>query len=302
MTKRTSPRLASFRYFLVYLLTLGVATTLLVDPSQLWAWTLAAVLGVGFGIHVHRISQRWLEAMNADLEELGDRPIPEEVEEGTGRLLEAGFDGPQWWVDRDQIGATLLSPNGSISAVVAAGDEHTGPILRTKWEGAELQTSRGLAIPFLPNGYVQNLADVDLPALLTAHDEAAEALSRVYGEPIQRDELTLGSLNDARRRRRDVFQMRRYRQTAKFLAIWYQGGYHDRVVKQLGLTTPAWDAWILTLVGWFIPVGIWVYFLADGSSEDLPIVFSATILFGAVATAATLSLRRRRRFSQGAGR
>ena len=96
--------------------------------------------------------------------------------------------------------------------------------------------------------------------------------------------------------------MRRYRRTAKFLAIWYQGGYHDRVVKQLGLTTPAWAAWILTLVGWFIPVGIWVYFLADGSSEDLPIVFSATILFGAVATAATLSLRRRRRFSQGAGR
>lgn len=206
MTKRTSTRLALFRYFLVYVLTLGVATTLLVNPSQLWAWALAAVLGVGFGIHVHRTSQRWLEAMNADLEELGDRPIPEEAEGEVRRLLEAGFDGPQWWVHRGQIGATLLSPDGSISAVVAAGDEHTGPILRTKWEDAELQTSRGLAIPVLPNGYVQNLADVDLPALLTAHDEAAEALSRVYGEPIQRDELTLGSLNDARRRRRMSFR------------------------------------------------------------------------------------------------
>ena len=184
-----------------------------------------------------------------------------------------------------------------MSAVVAAGDEHTGPILRTKWEDAELQTSRSLAIPVLPNGNVQNLTDVDLPALLAAHDEAAEALSRVYGKPVQRDELTLGSLNDALRRRRDVFQMRRYPQTAKVLAIWYHGAYHDRVVKQLGLTTPAWAAWILTLVGWFIPVGIWVYFLVDGSAEDLSIFLSAMILFGAVAIAATLSFRKRRRFS-----
>ena len=297
MTKRTSTRFPSFRYFVVYILTVGVATTLLVDPSQLWAWTLAAVLGVGFGIHVHRTSQRWLEAMNADLEELGDRPIPEEVEEGAGRLLEAGFDGPLWWVYQGQIGATLLSPDGSITARVAAGEERIGPLLRTTWEDADLQTSRGLAIPVRPNGYVQNLTDVDLPALLTTHDEAAEVLSRVYGEPVQRDELTLRSLNDALRHRRGVFQMRRYRQTAKFLAIWYHGAYHDRVVKQLGLTTPAWAAWILTLVGWFIPVGIWVYFLVDGSAEDLSIFLSAMILFGAVAIAATLSFRKRRRFS-----
>lgn len=76
MKARSARLLFKFRYYFFYILVLGLVAIVLRDPGQTWGWVLLGVLTVAFGIHVHRSSQRWLDALGVEAHELTGQPIP----------------------------------------------------------------------------------------------------------------------------------------------------------------------------------------------------------------------------------
>lgn len=296
MANLTSSRRASLRYNAIYYLTAGTALVLVFRPAALLGWAFACILLIGFAVGVHRTAKRWMNSLGMDARPLGTQATPPDLAEIVGELRQAGFNNPLWWVRGDEIGATLVTADGTTQARVVTGQEHHGLLLSTSWNDAGLRTSRGLAFPLHPHEYSQNLADADLAELLDVHNEAVEVLSRQYGPPKQQSEATLAALNDLQDKRKRAFERRRYRQTVRTMANWYTNGYRGRLVRQLGLTTPGWFAWTISVLIW-CPVAVaWILYATDPSFNDLPLMLSGTVLVGGLGIASTYALFRRHRF------
>lgn len=280
---------------------LGLFAIVLRDPGQTWGWVLLGVLTVAFGLHVHRSSQRWLDALGVEAAELTGQPIPWDVEQDAGRLRGFGFGAPVWWSYGDRVVSLLVSKDGSTVASESSDDDGRGPTLTTVWKDARLSTSRGRSIPFSSSEYAQNLPDLELSELLDAHDEAVRLLSNAHGTPTRRTQITVEDANHSQRQRRETLRERRYRHTAKVLTSWYLGTYNRRLDSQVMAKAKPWQirielASVVLLL--LIAIAAWVAYFTDDSFEagDWPLPLAMTLLFGAISIRSLKTLRERRRF------
>jgi len=301
--KAKSARL-QFRFlsYFFYILVFVLLAIVLRDPGQTWGWAMLGALTVAFGIHVHRSSQRWLEALGIEAHELTGQPIPWDLEQASGRLHGFGFGVPVLWTYGDRVVSMLISKDGSTVASVSSDDDGRGPVLTTVWKEARLSTSRGRSIPITPGEYAQNLPDLDLSELVDAHDEGVRLLSNAYGTPTRRTQLALKEATDAQRQRRETLLERRYRHTAKVLISWYRGRYNRRLDSQLKANAKPWHIGVdvaSAVVLWLVAIAAWVAYFIDDSFEvgDWPLPLAMTLLFGAISLSSFKTLRERRRFT-----
>lgn len=284
---------------IVYLLALVSLAAVLRDPGQTWGWATLVVLALAFGFHVHRSSQRWLDVLGTEPHQLSGHSIPWDVEQDVGGLRGFEFGAPVWWVYGEEVTGLLLSKDGTTVAAISSDDAGRGPALSSTWIDARLSTSRGRSIPLGSGEYAQNLRDTDLSELLEAHDDAVRMLSKVYGPPNRRPQVSLDEAVASQRRRRDGLRERRYRHTARALFSWYRSHYHHRLGSQLMTSAKTWQLRVEQASGialWLVAIAAWVLYFTDESFDNWLLPLAMTLLFGAISITSLNKQRNRRRF------